>query len=180
MTKAEKIIFATSQQKVLLYLVDHPTDEFTEKEITGKIDVKKSAVNIALRALADAGLISRRKIGRMSLYMADLRNNIVREIKIARNILKISSLISELKKTSDKIVLFGSVAYGTNTNDSDVDLFVLSAKPDSIRKIINDSSFSEKIQLIVKSPKEMIAVKKKNILLFSEIEKGRTLWEKNE
>lgn len=175
-----KIFFFTSTQRILVFLATHLDEEFTEKTISRQTGVKKSATNLALRNLTGADLIIRRRIGRSSLFKADSRENMIREIKILNNMENLAPLLKKMKKISDKIVLFGSAADGTNTKDSDVDLFVLSAKPDSIRKIINDSSLSEKIQLIVKSPKEMIAVKKKNILLFSEIGKGRTLWEKNE
>lgn len=41
-------------------------------------------------------------------------------------------IVEELKKTSpEKIILFGSYAYGTPTTDSDIDLFVIKDIPAS-------------------------------------------------
>ena len=175
-----KIFFFTSSQRILVFLATHSDEEFTEKEISKQTGVKKSAVNLALRDLAGAGLIIRRKIGRSSLFKADSRENMIREIKILNHIKNLAPLVKKLKKISDKIVLFGSAVDGTDTKTSDIDLFVLSANLKEVRKIVNDSPLSEKIQLIVKSPKEMLSINRQKPLLFSEIEKGRVLWEKNE
>lgn len=180
MINIEKTLFSTSQQKILAFLSDNPEEEFTEKEISTKTGVKKSAVNLALRKLADEGIITRKKIGRSSLSKAESRNILIREIKIVRNILKISPLVSKLSKISNKIIFFGSIANGTNKADSDIDIFVLASNPKAVRHVANDSPFSEKLQLICKTPTEMIQINKKKPLLFSEIEKGRVLWEKNE
>ena len=151
-----------------------------EKEISRRTGVKKSATNLALRNLARADLITRRKIGRSSLFKADISEHLTREIKVLSTTEKISSLIKKLKKTSEKIVLFGSAAAGTNTKDSDIDLFVLTSHSKLARSIVNDSPLAEKIQLICKTPAEMIKINKQKPLVFSEIEKGRILWEKNE
>lgn len=175
-----KIFFFTSTQRILVHLAIHSDEEFTEKEISKHTGVKKSAVNLALRELFGAGLISRRKIGRSSLFRADTRENLIREIKVLETMENLSPLVKKLKKTSDKIVLFGSAATGTNTEASDIDLFILTSKPRITRNITNSSPLSEKLQILCKTPAEMIKMNKKKPLVFSEIEKGRTLWEKNE
>lgn len=175
-----KIFFSTANQRILAYLAIHSDEEFTEKEISQQTGVKKSAVNLALRKLVKTNLIIRRKIGRSSLFKARSQDNLIREIKILNTIENLSPLVKKLKKISDKIVLFGSAADGTNTKDSDIDLFVLTSHPKIARNIINDSPLTEKIQLISKTPTEMIKINKKKSPFFSEIEKGRVLWEKDE
>lgn len=179
MNAANKFLFMTSPQKVLLFLAENAGKEFQEKEIAEKTGVKKSAVNLALRELFGNKIIARRKIGRSSLYMADINNNVIKEIKVLRNIAHINPLIERLKKKSKKIVIFGSFADGTNREDSDIDLFILSEVPGAIRNIINNSEFAEKIQLVAKTQKEMIKINKNKPLLFQEIEKGKVLWEES-
>lgn len=180
MSIIEKIIFTTSRQKVLVFLAENIGEEFQEKEIVKKTGVKKSAVNLALRKLAENKIINYKKIGRTSLYQADGKNNLIREIKTLLNVLKLESLINKLKSESIKIILFGSFANGTNNKDSDIDLFVLSNNANDVRKIINNSEFAEKAQLILKTPAEMIKINKNKPLLFQEIEKGKVMHEKNE
>lgn len=179
MIKLKNLLFSTSQQKVLSFLAEDSI-ECTEKEISKKTGVKKSAVNLALRDLVGCGLIQKRKVGRTSLLQADFKNNLVKEIKILENILKIQSLVEKLKKESLKIILFGSFSTGTNSRESDIDLFVLSNKEVAVRKIVNSSEFAERVQLILKTPAEMLKINKNKPLLFEEIEKGKVLWENNE
>ncbi|PIP27856.1 MAG: hypothetical protein COX29_04165 [Candidatus Moranbacteria bacterium CG23_combo_of_CG06-09_8_20_14_all_35_22] len=176
----KEIFFTTSQQKILAFICENVGEEFQEKEISKKTGVKKSAVNLALHLLVKHKLISCRKIGRSSLYSADVKNNLIREMKILLNILALEPLVEKLRLESIRIVLFGSFADGMNKKDSDIDIFVLTNSLNVVRKIINNSEFSEKIQLIVKTPNEMIKINKNKPLLFQEIEKGRVLWEKNE
>ena len=174
------LFFITAQQKILAFLGENAGEEFQEKEISKKTGVKKSAVNLALRPLVKLNLINRRKIGRSSLYSADAGNNLIREIKIILNILALEPIVKKLKPESIRIVLFGSLATGTNAPNSDLDLFVLTNNPKNVRKIINESAFAERIQLIAKTPAEMLKINKSKPLLFQEIEKGKVLWEVNE
>ncbi|MDD5464295.1 MAG: nucleotidyltransferase domain-containing protein [Candidatus Moranbacteria bacterium] len=180
MKRLYKLLFNTSQQKVLAFLAENAGDEYQEKEIVKHSGVKKSMVNLVLHELAEEKIIDRRQIGRSSLYSANRKSNIIKEVKILQNILEIESLVYDLKRESQKVVLFGSSANGTNTKESDIDLFVLTNKSAEIRKIISSSSLEEKIQLIIKSPAEMLKINKKKPLLFQEIEKGKILWEVNE
>lgn len=179
MSKLNAILFFTSQQKILSFLVENFA-EYTEKEISKNTGVKKSAVNLALRDLVTQGLIQKRKVGRTALLQADFNNNLVKEIKVLKNILEVQPLINKLQMESQKIILFGSFASGKNTKESDIDLFVLSKKNEAIRKIINASEFAERVQLILKTPGEMLKINQNKPLLFQEIEKGKVLWEAHE
>jgi predicted nucleotidyltransferase len=179
MNKLNNLLFATSHQRVLNFLAEDFA-EYTEKEISKNTGVKKSAVNLALRDLVSLGLIQKRKIGRTALLQADFRHNVVKEIKILKNVIEVHPLIEKLKKESLKITLFGSFASGLNSRESDIDLFVLSNNNEKIRRIINNSEFSERVQLIFKTPSELLKINKNKPLLFKEIEKGKVLWETNE
>jgi predicted nucleotidyltransferase len=174
------LFFTTSQQKVLAFLGKNAGKEYQEKEISQKTGVKKSAVNLALHPLVKNKIINSRKIGRSSLYSADSNNNLIREIKIILSILALEPLIKKIKLKSIRIVLFGSFATGMNQENSDIDLFVMTNNPQDIRKNIGDSIFAEKIQLIVKTPAEMLKINKNKPLLFQEIEKGKVLFEKKD
>ena len=133
-----EIFISTTTQRILAYLAIHSAEEFTEKEISRRTGVKKSATNLALRNLVRTDLISRRKIGRSSLFKADISENLIREIKVLITKEKLSPLVKKLKKTSKKIALFGSAAAGTNTKDSDIDLLILSP---SFAKMTTDKRF---------------------------------------
>jgi len=66
----------------------------------------------------------------------------------------ISEIVEKIKKDyqPDKIILFGSYAYGTPTEDSDIDLFIIkNTKKDSIYR------FAE-VKKIVYSPDRIIPI----------------------
>jgi len=177
MNTIKKYLTVTSHQKVLSFLSNHPSRSYMEKEIVKATKVSKSAVNEALKELARDKLILQEKKGRMSFYSVDLNDPVIRRLKSTENVSLLKPLIEQLKKNSQKIILFGSFAEGTNVEDSDIDLFVLSDQPDSVQKVIQNSPLAEKIQPVIKKPSEFIGLDKKKPLFYQEIERGVILWE---
>jgi predicted nucleotidyltransferase len=84
----------------------------------------------------------------------------------------------------DRIILFGSHAYGEPSNDSDVDiLVVLSFKGKPVRKAIeirNRINARMPLDLIVRTPEQLAERLAQNDWFMREIvERGRTLYESN-
>lgn len=177
-SKFQNRFFSTNYQKLLAYLADHPSGEYTEKETKEATGVSKSGVNFALRELAEDGLVILQKRGKMSFYSVSLENPLIRQIKVLINLIKINPLISDLKDISDKIVLFGSSATGTNIEESDIDLFVLTNNPKEALAKVRDFEFAEKLQLVAYKPIDYIALRKKDPLFYDEVSRGLLLWEK--
>ncbi len=177
MNNTNNNIFTTPSQRILVFLANNIDREYSEKEIVEQAGVKKSSANSALRQLSSSGILEKRKIGRNSIYKADGKNNTIRGIKILQNITLISPLVERLKPNSQKVIIFGSRAQGTDTAESDIDIFVQSNNPAAVRKIVDSSELKNRIQLIVKQPKEMLAINDEKPLFFEEINKGKVLWE---
>ena len=177
MNTIKKYLTATSHQKVLSFLLNHPSRSYMEKEIVKATKVSKSAVNEALKELAKDKFVLQEKKGRMSFYSVDLNDPIIRRLKSTENVSLLKPLIEQLKKISQKIILFGSLAEGTNVEESDIDLFILSNRSDSVQKVIQKSPLVERIQPVIKKPSEFIGFDKKKPLFYQEIERGIILWE---
>lgn len=177
MNQIKKYLTVTSHQKVLSFLLNYPSRSYMEKEIARATKVSKSAVNEALKELAKDKLILQEKKGRMSFYSVDLNDPVIRRLKSTENVSLLRPLVEQLKKVSQKIILFGSFAEGTNVEDSDIDLFVLSDQPEDVQGIIQKSPLTEKIQPVIKKPSEFISLDKKKPLFYQEIERGIILWE---
>ena len=173
----KKYLTATSHQKVLSFLLNHPPRSYMEKEIVKATKVSKSAANEALKELAKDKFVLQEKKGRMSFYSIDLNDPVIRRLKSTENVSLLKPLVEQLKKNSQKIILFGSFAEGTNIEESDIDLFILSNQPDNVQKIIQKSPLAEKIQPVIKKPSEFIGLDKKKPLFYQEIERGIILWE---
>lgn len=172
----KNIIFSTSVQKVLESLLDYPETEFTEKEIRKKSRVSKSAVNYALRKLYKYGLVVRKKKGNMFLYSLNHTHLVVKQIKVLKNIIDIFPLIQKIKRYSLRIILFGSASRGENWKGSDVDLLIIARNRDVIEKISGIMSTDRKIKSIMVTELGFIEMKKKDPVLYNEIENGIVLW----
>jgi predicted nucleotidyltransferase len=99
---------------------------------------------------------------------------------------KIEDLTSQIAREfgPDKIILFGSHAYGQPDDDSDVDiLVVLPFKGKPVRKAIeirNKLTVTMPLDLIVRTPQQLADRLDQNDWFMREIvERGRTLYEAN-
>ncbi|MEG3928739.1 nucleotidyltransferase domain-containing protein [Microcoleus sp. T3_D1] len=96
-------------------------------------------------------------------------------------IMELSRAIAN-KFQTQKIILFGSYAYGNPTEDSDVDmLVVLSSDGNNLRKtweILNQTQPNFAVDLLVRTPSEIEQRLAWNDLFLREIiEKGKVIYE---
>lgn len=96
----------------------------------------------------------------------------------------IERIVSELKP--EKIILFGSYAYGNPTPDSDVDLLVIMKTKDkesdryvAVSNLLYPRQFP--VDILVKTPREIEAEKKKrgNFFMREILTKGKVLYERS-
>lgn len=171
------ILYSTSIQKVLSFLLLHPEERFYDREISRLTKVGRAATNYSLHTLIDASFVEREKKGRMYFYYVTLDDPIIRQLKITQNLICIKPLVEKLKQVSLKIVLYGSSAAGINHAESDIDLFILSRVPEKAKATIYKSSFREKIQYVVNSPQDFIRLKKENPVFHKQASGGIILYE---
>lgn len=124
-------LFTTTQQKVLGLLFGQPERSFYTKELIRLAGSGSGAVQRELRCLASSGLIRMTRIGRQVHYQANPDSPVYRElVEIMRKTVALAEPIRQaLGPFSDRInlaMVFGSVARGTDTADSDIDLLVVS------------------------------------------------------
>lgn len=171
-------LFTKTNQQVLNFLCKYPNDSFYSNQIAQKLCLSKGGVSQALRFLNKEKLLKTKNKGTMIFYQIDLSSPIVRQSKVFNTVIALKPLIDEIKQYASKAVLFGSCAEGTDSNESDIDILVISNHKQDIENIISKLKTKRKIQLILKSPQEYITLEKKEPVFFYEIEKGKVLWEK--
>jgi len=172
-------VFSTTLQKVLDFMLQHPDLELNDTEISGRISgARKSAVNMALRRLAELGLIERTPRGRMN-FSRLIENTLTTELKVLSNMLAISEFTEDIKPFSSKVVLFGSRADGTHTSESDFDMLIVTSVEDRVLKAIKKCPIGEMIQPLIKRPEQMLTFDKDEPALSKEIKKGKVLWERS-
>jgi len=171
-------LFSGAGIKLLAYLAANPGREFYQREIARETDVSAGAVNQYLRAFAVEGLVLGRKRGRMFFYSLNLDNPAVRAFKVFLTVLELNPLLERIKDASDKVLLFGSCAEGTDYEGSDIDLFILAQEKEKVKKELAGFKSAKKISPLILNSNELVKLKQDDKPLYERIMKGRELWKK--
>lgn len=123
-------LFTTTQQRVLGFLYGQPERSFFANEIIGLTGSGSGAVQRELARLVDSGLVTSRSIGRQRHYQAntgapifdELRSIIVKTVGLAE---PLRAALGPLGHRITLALVYGSIAKGTATAASDIDLLVV-------------------------------------------------------
>jgi predicted nucleotidyltransferase len=125
-----ELLFGTYRRQVLGLLLLRPEDGLHVREISRLTGVPAGSLHRELRALLDAGLLTREPAGNQVRYRANKANPIYPELaEIFRKTTGLADLLrdalSPLGKRIEVAFVFGSMAQGGERATSDVDLFVI-------------------------------------------------------
>jgi predicted nucleotidyltransferase len=123
-------LFSKVRQRVLALIFGHPERSFYTSEIVRRIHSGTGAVERELSRLERSGLVSVERIGNQKHFRANRESPVFAELQGL--VLKTVGLTEPLRKAlqpySDKIsaaFVYGSVAKGSDTARSDIDLMVV-------------------------------------------------------
>lgn len=124
-------LFTTSQQRVLGLLFGQPQRSFTVSEIIARTGTGSGAAQREVAKLFESGLVTLRAIGNQKRYQANAEAPIHAElVGIARKTIGMAEPLREaLASLAAGIIaafVYGSVAKGSDTASSDIDLMILS------------------------------------------------------
>ena len=124
-------LFTSTQQRVLALLFGQPDREFYVTEIIALAGSGRGAVQRELARLAGSGLAAVSRVGNRKHYRANPESPLFDEIcGIVRKTIGLEEAVGDaLEPLADRLVLallFGSVARGTETAASDIDLLLVS------------------------------------------------------
>jgi len=176
----EKLDFMTPTVLKILYVFhEDPMQELHEREVMRRAKISKGSANSILRILSEAGILERKKTGRMVFYRFNVRNAVARQLKILFNVYYLQKLVDRLKPYCRRIVLFGSSAEGLDVTESDIDLFILTQeKKEVVGEVdVYQKNSDRKLSPIVVNANELANLKKEDRPLYERIEKGIVLWE---
>jgi predicted nucleotidyltransferase len=166
--------------KVLSFLADNPGREYLSSEILGSTSMSRAGVYLALQELAAGGLAYKKERGRFHLYSIDHANPMVKQFKALKNTVLLEPLLCRLRPSSIKVILFGSASRGEDSSSSDIDIFILTRDPETIRELITSFSIERKIQPIIIAPTQLFDFREKNTVFWGEIDRGIVLWEEQD
>ena len=124
-------LFTKTQQQILHLLFGQPDRSFYSKELVERAGIGTGTVHRELEKLAEAGLLTVKRIGNQKHFQANPSSPIFEELKgIVRKTFGLADPLREmLENHKDKIKLafiYGSVANRTDTANSDIDLMLIS------------------------------------------------------
>jgi predicted nucleotidyltransferase len=162
-----------------LFLSD-PMQVYHEREVVRRTNVSRGSANKILRLLATLGFLTRQTRGRMVLYRLNHREAVVKQFKILSNVYLLKGLTDQIKEDSRRIILFGSCAEGTDTGDSDIDLFVLTSTKNTVRRKIHgfNRTSERNVTPVVLDTNELTRLKREDKPLYDNMRRGIVLWEK--
>jgi predicted nucleotidyltransferase len=125
-----EFMFSPYRRQVLATLFLRPDEQFHVRELARLTGVSAGSLHRELKAMADSGLLVREKIGNQVFYRANANGPIYEELgAIFRKTMGLTSLLqsalSDFGERVDVAFVFGSLASGRQTADSDLDICVL-------------------------------------------------------
>ncbi len=139
---------------ILKSFFEEPIREFNVREMARIIRISPATASKDLKSLMKSGILKGRKERTATLYRANLESDLYRDLKVFYNVRKIreSGLLEALDSFYLKpaVVLFGSAAFGMDTETSDFDLVVVSENTKEFRDLKNfEQRIKREIQLFV-------------------------------
>jgi predicted nucleotidyltransferase len=129
-TSLADALFTTTQQRVLALLFGQPDRSFYANELIERTGSGSGAVQRELKRLASSGLVTVRRIGNQKHYQANPASPVFGELTgLVKKTVALAEPIREALATlADRIelaLLYGSVAKGTDTAASDIDILIV-------------------------------------------------------
>jgi len=128
------VLKSKTKLKITQFLLSHQA-EMSEREIASILGVSHMSVNRTMRELADLNFVSFVAVGKAHLWRTNRKSyayqffsRLIGGLSDAKDPLESlrKTILSNLpKRLVKKVVLFGSVAEGTEEVNSDIDLFIL-------------------------------------------------------
>lgn len=177
------LLVKTTHQKVLALFLAGPSRRLYGAEIAKKLRISIGQTSKILGDLLRAGVVEKEQRGRTELYALTEPAPELRLYKALNTVLNIAPLVERLKSASRLVILYGSCVKGMNTEESDLDLFVVSSERERVLDVLEGSAprnrygFAE-ISPVIRSPAEWADLEAADPVFFAELQKGIVLFER--
>src|SRR5437016_8773401 len=125
-----QLLFGDTRRAILALLYGHAEEQFYLRDLVRRTETALGAAQRELKSLTDVGLISRVRRGNQVYYQANSANPIFPELKII--LPKTAGLRDVVQQALQPVIdrvrvafIYGSVAQGTETATSDIDVMII-------------------------------------------------------
>jgi len=182
------VLNSKTKIKIIKFLLTHEAS-MSEREIASILKVSHMSVNRTMRDLADMNFVDFVTIGKAHLWRVNRKSYAFRVLsELIKGVSGIKKPLEDLKKILlrnlsetliKRVILFGSIAEGSERTNSDIDVFVLVKDKQSKEKLepeieklsnICFEAYGNRLAPYILTEQEM--KQKKNLRIISEVDKG--------
>jgi predicted nucleotidyltransferase len=175
----ENILGSLTKIRILRLFFEYPNRTFTTDEVLRNSYVGRGYGGKCIKQLLNLDILKMNKVGKEKRYTLNKESKFYEPLKdlfdLERNKYPTFSyvhrnIIGDLSQslTDETIIVFGSVAAGTATLDSDIDILIVSEKESFVKKYVKklQKKYGMKIQAIILTFERLkILIKEKSMLL---------------
>ena len=129
-TSLADALFTTTQQRLLALLFGQPSRSYFATELIGLTGSGSGAVQRELKRLTSSELVNVSLVGKRKNYRANHQSPVFEELRrlVVKTVAVLQPVRQALEPLADRVSLalvYGSVASGTDTASSDIDLLIV-------------------------------------------------------
>jgi predicted nucleotidyltransferase len=179
----DAVLFATPEQKILRFLMAEPTTAFTPRVISSRLKGVRGlggleGITAILEMLHDLGWVD--YVDNRRAVKLHGENGVVESAKRLAAICELESLSTLLAEVASRGILFGSRASGRYRSDSDFDLFVVSDRPEEVRRIVEShplvAAQGKSVETVIWPTDQYPALETTDPRLYQKLQAGVALW----
>ncbi|MBU0894762.1 MAG: nucleotidyltransferase domain-containing protein [Nanoarchaeota archaeon] len=159
--------------KALRFFIENPYEEIHLREFSRKLKISVNSAQRFLDFFLKERLINEERKANLRSFKANIDSIVFRNLKIVFSLKKIedSGIVNLLRNRVFNFVLFGSIAKGTDSAESDIDLLVLCRDREEIRKICSDfhKKFNREVNFHIFNVNQWKNQKKLNKAFYQEV-----------
>lgn len=162
--------------QILQPFLYNPKIEMYQSEVIKKTGVPTTRAIHLLNSLVRAGLLVEKVKAGSKFYSAMDENPVLKQLKILIMVSRLYDLTRGFKNYDIEMFLFGSTAKGEDTENSDIDLLVITGED---RRVINDlidrlkSILDRDVNPVIYSPLEYASLYNKEKAFYDQIERNK-------
>ena len=164
--------------EILTFMCQQSESEWHVRHLAKEAGISSGAASEGLRRLEVLGFIEKSKKGKMVFYRLFDEKPVVRTFKKALTLFSLEPIILKIKDISERIILFGSAAEGTETSESDIDLLIVTNHKNKVRGILRKyrTVNAHQFNPIILTPGELVRLSKDDKPFYTQATGGVVLW----
>jgi hypothetical protein len=174
------LLIKTPEQRILSLFAMNPGKPFYTREISKALSISLGSAHTALLSLENMKILTSQMIGKTKLYQLAMFGPAIQAFRVLNTVLILEPLLGDLGEISRRIVLYGSYANGTFSEDSDLDLLVVAEDKTKVTDLTEKAKrkFGLELRPLIMNQLEWMNLEQTSPEFYDELSHGLILWEK--